>query len=376
MVLPPLVQPPSRSMMNAGYEIYSAVENSETISEAVSSVSDSIKDLYHWATSSTPSPIDNPNNRREKRDWLQHLVNWKDGAEDCPTLESMAYSGDLKEEAGSQAPKASYQAVRVLLLSWENEQPQAIARTNVMRRLEDLFRDSYKFVVYSYKFQQPANQGETIESAFSSWLIANKFLTSLEPSNQRELVIIVCDGNTGTGQYNDFRLYGSDFPDQNSLSWDLLQKRFIQGPYDTLQIFNWTYRYEPSPAIKVNNPNGANLVLAASGADCTVVQEFTKNDHWQFIFLTALYKTLQAAGGPLSVKGILAGIMAAHDTTRMKEVDRPRIFELPSEDDGDEAQTDKRTIVVAPLKEDDDDGWVALSHCDYWSQRSVGEDKA
>ncbi|KAK4174210.1 hypothetical protein QBC36DRAFT_303043 [Triangularia setosa] len=269
--------------MNASFELYTALEQSNVVSEACSSTSSSAWSLYNWATKTTPSLFKAPNNRTRKGNWIRNLDKWKDEANDSPNLDSMPYS--------------------------PNTTTRAITRTKVMCKLEDHFRDKLHFVVYTHKFQQPANRGETIEGAFFSWVMANKFLVSLDPKTKREFIIT------------------HQVPEKNSLPWELLQKRFLQAPYDTLQVFNWTYPHDLlfSPKKKANNPKGTNLVLTASEGPCSVVKEFCKSEHWQLIFLCAFYKAvLPGSSGPLSVGTILGRIMKALEETQKKEVGTQR----------------------------------------------------
>ncbi|KAK0718976.1 hypothetical protein B0T21DRAFT_454116 [Apiosordaria backusii] len=393
-----MVRPPSTGFINAGFELYTALEQSATVSQACSSASSSARNLYNRVTNTTPSPLDSPHNRSQKRNWIQSATNWQDDVDDIPTLDSMAYSPVDPTNTtirGGPTPRNGYQAVRVLLLSWENQHKSALQRTKIMRRLEDLFRDEFNFVVYSYHLQQPPNPGETIDGAFFSWLMANKFLVNLDPQNERELVIIIYDGNTGLSPYNDFRLYSSQSPERNSVPWDLLQKRFLQAPYDTLQVFNWTYHHNLSSPQKhslnnppsknnpnfspennpktVRNPRGTNLLLSATSGPLPPLKKFSKSDHWQLLFLAAFHKALLDSGpDPLSVDTIHQRILIAHEEAKMKEVDTPKLFRLPSGHDDEEEGAANKSIVIASLGDCEPDGWVLVSHYDYWSQRSSG----
>ncbi|KAK0671469.1 hypothetical protein QBC41DRAFT_386082 [Cercophora samala] len=363
-----MVKPPSTDLLNKGYELYS----SKAVSEARDAVAESARSIYNWATNTTPSPIEAPPNRTQKGKWLQNLFTWKEDDEDVPSLESMAYPQDTPAPSRQTGKSSSgYQAVRVLLLSWEDQSPPAITRTNVMRKLENLFRDRYHFVVYSYRFQQPTNPAETIEGAFFSWLMANNLLLSLASENEKDLLITVYDGNTGTDSNNEHRLYSSHLPTQNFLPWSRLQTRLLQAPFDTLQVFNWTYH---PPQETIPRPKGTNLALAASESPFGASQEFSKNDNWQLLFLLAFYKALHTAAAaaagdrPLSLNSILERIEVAHQQMNLEEVDAPKILRLPSGSGGDE----NKSISISPLAGTDEDDWVVLSQHDYWSHRPGG----
>lgn len=146
------VQPPSRNLMNKAYELYEKLEESHAIPEACASITNSARDLCNLATNTTRSPSKPAPGRVEITNWLQSLASWEEEADDIPNLDSMATS-PRATTPDSQRFVYGYQAIRVLLLSWKNDHPQAINRTKIMRNLEDLFRDTYNFVVYSYEFQ-------------------------------------------------------------------------------------------------------------------------------------------------------------------------------------------------------------------------------
>ncbi|KAK4161232.1 hypothetical protein QBC43DRAFT_292089 [Cladorrhinum sp. PSN259] len=192
-------------------------------------------------------------------------------------------SSTLKGKKKKKA-KGLYQAVRVILLSWDSStRTETMQQQTIMQALRSLFQNTFRFAVHTVRL--PGSEGaQTPDGFLMEYLLRNNLLDRSDARNTKdELVILVYDGSSVLSEVYDASvgLTGSNAKESLFLThpgghmrmpFDWLEKRLAHAPYHSLIIMNCRY----NPCEVLDRQIGVNMVLAAVGPNLGFGSEFKK----------------------------------------------------------------------------------------------------